>query len=100
MSDDTFEFQLEAAAGGWVAFGASADQLMGGNGIDDVFACQRSVTDDTVYAQDTYNPENQATRANRRDSVSVLIQLEADMASKLYFPVHFTPTHRTKLISN
>ena len=75
MSDGTIEFQLEAAAEGWVAIGVSADRVMGGNGIDDVFACQRDAMNDIVYAQDTYNPQDQTSRANRRDSVSVLIQL-------------------------
>ena len=98
--NDTIEFELEGAAEGWVAVGVSADQRMGTDGIDDVFACQRDAMNDTVYAQDMYNPENQSPRANRRDSVSVLIQLEADMASKLYFPVRVTPTLRTKLVSN
>ena len=64
---------MEGEAEGWVAVGVSADQRMGGNGIDDVFVCQRDDTTDTVYAQDTYNPENQAPRANTRDSVSVVI---------------------------
>ena len=48
----------------------SADQVMGGDGIDDVFACQRDATNNvTVYAQDMYNPENQSPRSNKRDSV-------------------------------
>ena len=68
-SSDTLEFELEGAAEGWVAVGVSADQVMGGNGIDDVFACQRDATDDTVYAQDMYNPQDQSTRGNKRDSV-------------------------------
>ena len=43
---------------------------MGGNGIDDVFACQRDASADNVYAQDTYNPEDQSShRSNERDSV-------------------------------
>ena len=62
------EFELEGAAEGWVAVGVSADQVMGGNGIDDVFVCQRSAANDTVYAQDTYNP--QVPKTNRRDTVS------------------------------
>ena len=48
----------------------SADQVMGGDGIDDVFACQRDATNNViVYAQDMYNPENQSPRSNKRDSV-------------------------------
>ena len=62
------EFKLEGTAEGWVAVGVSADQVMGGNGIDDVFVCQRSAANDTVYAQDTYNP--QSPRGNARDMVS------------------------------
>ena len=72
-TDGPFEFQLEGAAEGWVAVGVSADQRMGGNGIDDVFACQRSTTGDIVYAEDTYNPQDQSTRGNRRDSVSIMM---------------------------
>ena len=71
----TVRFELEGQAEGWVAVGVSADQRMGGNGIDDVFACQRDATDDTVYAQDTFNPQDQATRANTRDSVSVMMRM-------------------------
>ena len=53
-----------------MAVGVSADQVMGGNGIDDVFACQRDDSADNVYAQDTYNPEDQSShRSNERDSV-------------------------------
>ena len=73
MSNDTLEFELEGTTVGWVAIGVSADQVMGGNGIDDVFVCQRSAADDTVYAEDTYNPQDQSTRGNRRDSVSITI---------------------------
>ena len=62
-------FELLTTALGWVALGVSADRVMGGNGIDDVFACQRDNTTDTVYAEDTYNP--QSPRGNTRDSVSV-----------------------------
>ena len=69
VSSSTLEFELEAVTPGWVAFGVSADQVMGGNGIDDVFACQRDNTTDTVFAQDTYNP--QSPRGNIVDSVSV-----------------------------
>ena len=64
---------MEAAAAGWVAVGVSADARMGVNGIDDVFVCQRDGTTDTVYAEDTFNPTDQSTRANTRDSVSALI---------------------------
>ena len=64
----TVQFELEATSEGWVAVGVSADQVMGLNGIDDVFACQRDGTTDTVYAQDTYNP--QSPRGNIRDTVS------------------------------
>ena len=63
-------FELLTTAAGWVALGVSADRVMGVNGIDDVFACQRDNTTDTVYAEDTYNP--QSPRGNTRDSVSVL----------------------------
>ena len=70
VNSDIIQFELEATAEGWVAVGVSADRLMGGNGIDDVFVCQRSATDDTVYAQDTYNPQSQ--RTNIRDSVSMI----------------------------
>ena len=66
------EFELEGQAEGWVAVGVSADQRMGGNGIDDVFVCQRDATDDAVYAEDTYNPQSQSPRRNTLDSVSVL----------------------------
>ena len=71
----TVQFELEATTPGWVAVGVSADQVMGGDGIDDVFACQRDATNDIVYAQDTFNPENQTTRANTRDSVSDAMRL-------------------------
>ena len=64
---------MEAAAAGWVAIGVSADAVMGVNGIDDVFACQRAAAGDTVYAEDTFNPADQSTRTNTRDSVSALI---------------------------
>ena len=75
VDNNNIQFELEATAPGWVAVGVSADQVMGGNGIDDVFACQRDATDDTVYAQDTFNPQDQATRANTRDSVSVMMRM-------------------------
>ena len=68
----TVRFELEGQAGGWVAVGVSADQVMGMDGIDDVFACQRDGTTDTVYAGDTYNP--QSPRENTRDSVSVVMR--------------------------
>ena len=64
---------METAATGWVAIGVSADAVMGVNGIDDVFACQRAAAGDTVYAEDTFNPTDQSTRTNTRDSVSALI---------------------------
>ena len=66
----SIRFELLTTAPGWVAVGVSADRVMGVNGIDDVFACQRDNTTDTVYAEDTYNP--QSPRGNTRDSVSVL----------------------------
>ena len=68
----TVQFELEATSPGWVAVGVSADRVMGTNGIDDVFACQRDGTTDTVYAQDTYNPQDQSPRRNIRDTVSVV----------------------------
>ena len=71
MGSDSVMFELEGAAEGWVAVGLSADQVMGGDGIDDVFVCQRASGDDTVTARDAYNPQNQSPRANNRDSVSV-----------------------------
>ena len=77
VNSDTVQFELEATAEGWVAVGVSADQIMGGNGIDDVFACQRNGVDDTVYAQDTYNPQNQNPRGNIRDSVSIMTSMHA-----------------------
>ena len=70
MGSDSVMFELEGAAEGWVAVGVSADQVMGGDGIDDVFVCQRASGDDTVTARDAYNPQNQSPRANNRDSVS------------------------------
>ena len=70
VSDGNVQFELEGTAMGWVAVGVSADQRMGGDGIDDVFACQRDATTDVVYAQDTFNPQNQPPRRNMRDSVS------------------------------
>ena len=75
VNSDTIQFELEAMAEGWVAVGVSADQVMGVNGIDDVFACQRDAMTDIVYAEDTYNPENQMPRANTRDSVSIMISM-------------------------
>ena len=68
----SIRFELLTTAPGWVAVGVSADRVMGGNGIDDVFACQRDGTTDTVYAEDTYNPQNQSPRGNTRDSVSAV----------------------------
>ena len=73
MGSDSIRFELEGTAEGWVAVGVSADQRMGGDGIDDVFACQRDDTTDVVYAQDTFNPHDQRTRMNMRDTVSVMI---------------------------
>ena len=64
-------FELEGSAMGWVAMGLSADQVMGGNGIDDVFACQRDTGTDTVNVKDTYNPMDQTPRGNAIDSVSI-----------------------------
>ena len=69
VDSDTILFELEATSPGWVAVGVSADQVMGGDGIDDVFACQRDARDDTVFVQDTYNPEKQSPRSNMPDSV-------------------------------
>ena len=71
IGSDTIRFEMEGAAEGWVAVGVSADRVMGGDGIDDVFVCQRASGDDTVTARDAYNPQNQSPRANNRDSVSV-----------------------------
>ena len=68
VSSDIVQFGLEGTAEGWVAVGVSADRVMGTNGIDDVFVCQRDATTDMVYAQDTFNP--QTPRGNTRDSVS------------------------------
>ena len=68
MDSDTIRFELEGAAEGWVAVGVSADQVMGGDGIDDVFACQRGDGVDTVAAWDAYNPQDLSPR-NMRDSV-------------------------------
>ena len=56
-----------------MAVGVSADQRMGGNGIDDVFVCQRDDRTDIVYAEDAYNPES--PRGNTRDSVSVVMKM-------------------------
>ena len=69
LRNDTFVYEIEGAADGWVAVGVSADQVMGGDGIDDVFACQRDTADNSVYAQDMYNPQDQMTRGNRHDVV-------------------------------
>ena len=73
IGSDRIYFELEGTANGWVAVGVSADRVMGGDGIDDVFACQRDATTDVVYAQDTFNPQSQATRGNMRDSVSIMM---------------------------
>ena len=74
MGSDTIRFELEGTAEGWVAVGVSADQVMGTNGIDDVFVCQRANGTDTVDAWDAYNPQDQTVvpRVNSRDSVSVV----------------------------
>ena len=68
VSGGNVQFDLEGEAEGWVAVGVSADRVMGGDGIDDVFACQRDAATDVVYAQDTFNP--QSPRGNMRDTVS------------------------------
>ena len=77
IGSDRIYFELEGAAEGWVAVGVSADRVMGGDGIDDVFACQRDVGQDFVYGADTYNA--QSTRQNIRDSVSGVVRLLADI---------------------
>ena len=64
-------FELEGSAMGWVAMGLSADQVMGGNGIDDVFVCQRNTGNNNVFAKDTFNP--QSPRSNNIDSVSLML---------------------------
>ena len=69
VDSNTLQFELEGGSDGYVAVGVSADEVMGVDGIDDVFACQRDATSDVVYAQDMYNPENQSPRSNERDSV-------------------------------
>ena len=64
-------FELSTSESGWVAIGVSADQRMGSNGIDDVFACQRDSTDgNVIHVKDNYNPQDQTARSNRIDSVS------------------------------
>ena len=69
ISGGTVQFELVGASSGWVAVGVSADQVMGGDGIDDVFACQLNPHRGfAVYAQDMYNVQD--GRANMRDSVS------------------------------
>ena len=77
VSGGNVQLDLEGAATGWVAVGVSADQVMGTDGIDDVFACQRDATTDVVYAQDTFNPQNQSPRArgNMRDTVSAWLDV-------------------------
>ena len=77
IGSDRIYFELEGAAEGWVAVGVSADQRMGGDGIDDVFACQRDAVHDFVYGADTYNA--QSTRQNIRDSVSGVVRSLADI---------------------
>ena len=78
IGSDRIYFELEGAAEGWMAVGVSADQRMGGDGIDDVFACQRDAVQDFVYGADTYNPQSQIPRGNVRDSVSAVVRLVAD----------------------
>ena len=73
IGSDRIYFELEGTSPGWVAVGVSAGRVMGGDGIDDVFACQRDATTDVVYAQDTFNPQNQSPRGNMRDSVSIMM---------------------------
>ena len=88
---DTIEFELEGRAEGWVAVGVSADQVMGGNGIDDVFVCQRDGLTDTVYAQDTYNPETQSPRGNTRDTVSTAcLRTSVHDSNQLEHGIYFT----------
>ena len=69
VDNDKLAFELEGTAEGWVAVGVSADRVMGGDGIDDVFVCQRDAATDAVYAQDTYAKESESTRSYERDSV-------------------------------
>ena len=78
ISSDTVQFELEGTADGWVAVGVSADRVMGTDGIDDVFACQRDAVQDFVYGADTYNPQSQIPRGNVRDSVSAVVRLVAN----------------------
>ncbi|MDA8032268.1 MAG: hypothetical protein MPK62_14305, partial [Alphaproteobacteria bacterium] len=75
IGSDRIYVELEGAAEGWVAVGVSADRVMGGDGIDDVFACQRDAVHDFVYGADTYNPQSQIPRGNVRDSVSAVVRL-------------------------
>ena len=102
VTSDTLEFEMEGTTPGWLAIGVSADRVMGTDGIDDVFACQRDNATDIVYAQDTYNP--QSPRGNIIDSVSVMliiwIRMAINITSKLCLLLHFTPTLRTKLDSS
>ena len=69
ISGGTVQFELVGASSGWVAVGVSADQVMGGDGVDDVFACQKHPDNynSAVFAQDMYNVQD--GRANMRDSV-------------------------------
>ena len=72
-----------------MAVGVSADQVMGTDGIDDVFVCQRSVTDDTVYAEDTHNP--QSPRGNMQDTVSTAsLRSNTYNGSQLKYEIHFS----------
>ena len=79
IGSDSIHFELVGRTEGWVAVGVSADRVMGTDGIDDVFACQRDAVQDFVYGADTYNPQSQiARRGNVRDSVSAVARLVAD----------------------
>ena len=59
-----------------MAVGLSDDQKMGTAGIDDVLACQLSKdSNNTIYAKDMWNPEDQKTygRRNEINDVSMYI---------------------------
>ena len=48
--------------------GLSDDQKMGTAGIDDVLSCQLSTdSNDTIYAKDMWNPEDQTTQGRRNE---------------------------------
>ena len=71
MANGAVLFHLEATTTGWVAVGLSDDQHMGTAGIDDVLSCQLSEnSNDTVYAKDMYNPQDQKPRNNQINDVS------------------------------